>query len=403
MDHFMPRSNWRRAVKARWFVTLSLFYFFQLASGFAGTYLPRYLGWLGLSGTAIGLAFGVQAVARSLAMPLWSYASDRYGISVRLVRLQFVFALPYFALPWVSDERAVVALLVLAGLTVQCAIPVTDVVTMRELSTSAFGRVRALGSLGFGGAAAVFAWMGLRHTHLELAQVSVWVIVGLMLFSATAALGFPASTASLTRPTRSDFVNMVKNPWLLALLPIWCVHWGSQIPYNMYLVYFAEARGFGAWMPGLSVMVAIVAEVAFLAFGTPLVERMGPVRSLVAVVAATAVRWFLMAWLTDPIAVVVLQLLHGLTFGGFMLSMMSVLNREIPGGLRATAQAVLYVVVFGLGGALAQGASGYWMDHHDAISLFEAAGWLEVLLLVPVLVLTVFYRRAGRHRVSALS
>lgn len=390
-------------MKSRWFLTLSLFYFFQLASGFAGTYLPRYLGWLGLSGTAIGLAFGVQAVARSLAMPLWSYASDRYGISVRLVRLQFLLALPYFFLPWVTDERLVVALLVLAGLTVQCAIPVTDVVTVRELSASAFGRVRALGSIGFGGAAAVFAWMGLGQTHLELAQVSVWVIVGLMLFSATAAMGFPASSASLTRPTRADFLNMIRNPWLLALLPIWAVHWGSQIPYNMYLVYFAEARGFGAWMPGLSVMAAIVAEVVFLAFGTPLVERMGPVRSLMVVVAATAARWFLMAWWTDPVAVIVLQLLHGLTFGGFMLSMMSVLNREIPSGLRATAQAVLYVMVFGLGGAVAQGASGYWMDRFDAVSLFEAAGWVEIGLLVPVMALMVAYRRAGRHRVSELS
>ncbi len=390
-------------MKRRWLVTLSLFYFFQLASAFAGTYLPRYLGLLGMSGTAIGLAYGLQAVARSVAMPLWSYASDRFGISVRLVRVQFLLAIPFLALPFTEDTRVLTALLVLSGITLGCAVPVTDVVTIRELSAQAFGRIRAVGSTGFGVAAACFAFLGLSMTHTELARISVWVVVGLLVLAAGTASFFPRSTASLSAAGTQELAKMFKNRWLLVLMPLWALHWASQVPYNMYLVYFAESRGFAAWMPGASVVVAILAEVLFLAFGSKLVERLGPLVSFTLAVGSTAVRWFLMAYLDDPIVVVALQLVHGLTFGGFMLSMMSVLNREVPTGVRATAQAVLYVVVFGLGGALGQFVSGRLLDTFGAVSLFETMGWLELALFIPTAVISLYYRRAGRHRMTVLS
>ncbi len=403
MTHFTARINWRRGLKRRWLVTLSLFYFFQLASAFAGTYLPRYLGLLGMSGTAIGLAFGLQAVARSFAMPLWSFASDRFGISVRLVQVQFLLAIPYLALPFAANGTVITALLVLSGISIGCAIPVTDVVTIRELSGQAFGRIRSVGSVGFGVSAACFAYLGLNHSHTELARLSVWVIVGLLVLAGVSAAFFPRSPASLATAGREELVKMLKNPWLLALMPLWALHWASQVPYNMYLVYFAESRGFAAWMPGASVVVAILAEVLFLAFGSRIVERLGPLISFVLVVGATAGRWFLMAYLEDPFIVVALQLVHGLTFGGFMLSMMSVLNREVPSGVRATAQAVLYVVVFGLGGALGQFVSGRLLDTYGAVSLFETVAWLEICLFVPTAVISLYYRRAGRHRMSVLS
>ncbi|MEZ4460404.1 MAG: MFS transporter [bacterium] len=343
------RSKWTTSrprteeadLNKRWLVALSLFYFFQLSSAFAGTYLPRYMGILGMSGTAIGLAFGAQAVARSIAMPLWSYASDRFGMSARLVKIQFVLALPYLFLPFVTDPDVLVILLVLVGPTIGCAIPITDVVTMRELSPSAFGRIRALGSLGFGLCAAAFAALGVVYSHTELARGSVWVVVGLLALGGVSAAAFPRSEATVNQARFHDVLAMLRNPWLLVLMPLWCVHWASQVPYNMYLVYFAEARGFGAWVPGAAVFAGITAEVAFLAMGTSVVERLGPLRSFAVVVAVTAARWAFMAMSVDPWIVIGLQFAHGLTFGGFMLSMMSVLNREVAPGVRSTARCSL--------------------------------------------------------------
>lgn len=390
-------------MNTRWIISLSLFYFFQLASGFAASYLPRYLGVIGMNGTLVGVTFGLQALARSIAMPVWSFASDRFGISARLVQLQFLMVLPAVALPWITHPNAVAALLILFGATVSCSIPITDVVTIRELKPTSFGRIRSVGSAGFGLTAAAFAIAGLSYSHTTLTQASVWVFVALFVASGLAAMGFPRSRASAHAINAADILRMFRNPWILVLVPLWTLHWAIQVPYNMYLVHYAEACGFQAWMPGASVFIGIIAEIAFLALGATLVDRAGPLLSFVVVVAATAARWALMSIVEEPLLVVALQCVHGLTFGGFMLSMMSVLNREVSSEIRSTAQAMLYVFVFGIGGIVGQLASGRWIDMYDAVSLFNAAAWLEVVLLVPTAIVTIYYRVKGRHRSSVLS
>lgn len=398
-------------LRVRWYLTLSLIYALQLGSGFAYTYFPRYLASLGWSAAVIGTLWSVSALARSFIMPGWSLASDRplsngrhRGIS--LVKIQFLLVIPVLALPFVTDPILLGGLLIWSSVTIGCSLPILDVVTMKSVGPGSFGRVRAAGSLGFGLVAVIFAVGGLRSSHESLAQWSPWLVAGGTALGILTAWSLPPLEASPTEPAtrgnRNDLRKMLTNPWILVLMPLWCLHWASQGPYNIFLVFLAETRSFPGWVPGAAVAAGISAEVLFLAVGQRFVDRVGPVRSFAVIVFVTGLRWLATAWTPSPMLVIALQLLHGLSFGGFMLSMMAVLNREIPPSIRTSAQALLYVVVFGIGTAIGQGGSGMIIEHSGSIRAFEVAGWLEFAILIPTFAIVLFYRRHGRHLTSAM-
>ncbi|WP_249755937.1 MFS transporter [Microvenator marinus] len=389
-----------------WAITLALIYAFQLGAGFAYSYFPRYLATLGLGAAAIGMLLSVTSVARSVSMPVWSWFADFPDSEGehrgrRFVQVLFVLASPFLLLPFIQNPWIVGSLLVWSSLTLGSTLPILDVVTMRELGAGAFGRIRAWGSLGFGLTAGSFALAGLWLTHEALALLSPWVIVVGTLAAGFAAFSMPASSPVqeyTSKASWKDFLVMLRNPWILVLMPLWSLHWASQMPYNVFIVFFAEEQGFASWAPGAAVALGIAAEIAFLARGQTLIDRLGPTLSFGVMVIFTALRWILSAFALNSFVFVALQVLHGLSFGGFMLSMMAVLNKEVDPKIRTSAQSLLYVIVFGVGGAIGQALSGWILDESDGKTLFLAAGGLELLVCVPTLIIIVGYRMRGRHR-----
>jgi PPP family 3-phenylpropionic acid transporter len=86
-------------------------------------------------------------------------------------------------------------------------------------------------------------------------------------------------------------------------------------------------------------------------------------------------------------AMVALQLLHGFTFGVFMVASVTWLNRIVPGRLRASAQALFASAVYGLGGVVGYLAFGELFDLMPARGLFFVAACLEALPLALVFLL----------------
>jgi PPP family 3-phenylpropionic acid transporter len=152
--------------------------------------------------------------------------------------------------------------------------------------------------------------------------------------------------------------------------------------YNLFFVMLCEDRDLPAWLPGIAIGAGVMAEVVILAAGGRVLKRIGPDRLLLATIAVTAFRWFATAWATDPFFMIGLQVLHGVTFGAFLLATMAVLDRETPDSIRATVQSMLYVVVFGIGSAVSHAGSGAIVDYFGSPKLFVSAGILEVVALL---------------------
>jgi MFS family permease len=97
---------------------------------------------------------------------------------------------------------------------------------------------------------------------------------------------------------------------------------------------------------------------------------------------------------TDPAWVLVLQLLHGLSFGAFLIGGVSYMHERTPQGLATTSQALFTSVAFGLAsvtGSLIGGAS------YDRIG-FAALFQLLSVIAAGGLVLFFFTSRTYRNK-----
>lgn len=377
----------------RWAVTLAGTYLCVLAVAFFWTYLPRYFVSVGWTSSGIGLALGAAMVVRGVAQPTWARIAERSQSAGAVLRgVAAVGALALWTLPFVTSDVSVYLAIGLIYATWSAFLPLVDALTVRQLGSASFGRIRAWGSVGFGLAALVVAVIGADRDHATIAGWAPWVIAVIGTLGAVSVWATPRREFKTRSPGLSEALQLLRRPALLWLFPIWALHWASQAPYNLFLVFLAEDRGMAGWVPGAAVAMGIVGEVVVLGIGGRLIKRLGPETLFAICGSVTAVRWFLSAATHSAWMLVGLQIAHGLTFGGMLLAAMAVLDREVKPELRHTGQALLYVVVFGGGSAIGNSTAGYLEDAFGAVTAFQVAGGLEIVVALAA----VIYARTQR-------
>jgi MFS family permease len=91
-----------------------------------------------------------------------------------------------------------------------------------------------------------------------------------------------------------------------------------------------------------------------------------------------AVRLLLCAVVTHPVGLLLLQLLHGVAFGGWWVAMVEVARRRAPAGVRASVQAVAGSAAYGVGPLLCQAAAAAVLDRGGVPALFAIASLFAI-------------------------
>jgi MFS transporter, PPP family, 3-phenylpropionic acid transporter len=118
----------------------------------------------------------------------------------------------------------------------------------------------------------------------------------------------------------------------------------------------------------------VLAEIALFFVGSAVLRRTGAANLLILAGLAAALRWPATAFAETLPALLLLQLLHALTFGGAHLAAMHYLGRAIPGDLSATAQAVYSAVISGIGFGAATLLAGALHARYGAAGAYIAMG-----------------------------
>ena len=370
---------------------LRLFYF--LYYGNVGAYMPFFAPYL------LGLGFGGRAVASvqmipSLLGPLvavgWAAWADRRATPTRaLRRASLVAVLAALFLPLARTPLAVGAVVFAQALGERAIIPLADSVSIewtRERPGHSYARIRLFGSLGFV-ALAVALGQALTARGDVSGDPLVPAAVALCVAGyALAARTLPATPATVgLRPGLREMAGLLRDRRLLLFLAICAVHWGSCAPYHFLFGVLVRDRGLAAEVTGWGMGAGVVAEMAVL-LAFPLLERRLSLRALLALAfAATSLRWLLVARAGSAAELVLLQLLHGFTFGMFWGSAVGAMARFVPPRLRATGQALFGATVFGLGNTAAYQLAGAGYDaFRSAAPLFA---WASAVEVVPLLLL----------------
>jgi PPP family 3-phenylpropionic acid transporter len=340
---------------------ISFFYWaIFLIIGLQTPFLPLWLDSRGLSVTEISIAGALPLFLRIAATPTVAYLADRSGDHRRMVIILAWSGLASTVLLSQSFHLwPIILLSTLMTLTTSSIMPLTETLALRGVRAHGldYGRMRLWGSISFIvatliGGAAIEQWTG---------SAVIWLIIGAVALTAVAAHilprpdGIAGSAAGTSRPriSRADVAELVTSPMFLLFLAAAGLVQAAHAVFYVYGVLHWRGLGLSATWTGTLWAIAVIAEIVLFARSGAVLEVMRPLSLISLGAVAAIVRWIAMAFDPPLVALIVLQILHALTFGATHLGTVHFIAQNIPAERAGTAQALQASVTAGIamGGA----------------------------------------------------
>lgn len=335
-------------------------------------YLPVWLDHRGLSAAEVAVVVAAPFFLRVLVSPLIAAKADRDRAHRETILVLGAAAL---AAALILSQMTSLPAIFIAALGFMIAVisimPLIETIAVAGVRAGGhdYGRMRLWGSLtfiaaSFGGGWAIGIWGG---------GVVIWLIAAGTAAVVAAALMLPTQKLTRARPERNGDGAarksrrapdlgaarslMAKPIFVGFLIAGGCLQAAHATLYTFGSLAWA-GQGITPLMIGVLWAIGVAAEILLFAFSGAVVRRVGIMPLLIAGGAAAVVRWCAMAAEPGVAVLVVLQILHGLTYGGAHLAAIHFLGAAVPDDQAGTGQALYGSVAAGLAMGLATLASG---------------------------------------------
>ena len=364
-------------------------------------FLAARLESAGLDGRAIGLLLAMLPLGRLVSAPLWGWLADRYRMAGTLLRVgSGLGLLGGLLLLWAANPvfGALGLFLFAAGRTPVG--PLVDTFVLQALSKPPhdpreYGKVRLWGSVGFLGlavVAGVVADAGFDPMYLGIALLAVTFVL---------AFRFPTRGTGGPAPIGPALVALAKQPFLVPLLGMACLQALTLSVYDTFFSAHVQALGLSASVTAAAVALGVACEITVMHFGRPLLARVGTPTALLLAAAIAVPRWWLTATVTDPVALVAVQALHGISFGVFWIAGVQLMAERAPVQVSASAQSLFNAASYGVGALFGSVLAGEVRDAWGTAAVFTALTVVSCGATAFAVWLVVRERAAGRLRSAA--
>jgi len=334
-----------------------------VADGTLLPFIPLYLLERGLNAVQIGAVLAATAAVSLVAGLSWSYLSDRKLHPEHLVVIASAAACAVALTVAVAGGAAEVATAIVALALVRAPFMLLDPITLRRLirtSRTDYARIRLRSSAGWTVSAVasgtLFQTAGLRLMPIVYAPLVA--VFGVWFRHAVKPDG-----GTHVAPAA---VQVRRMPWTMAGFLVSCFLLGVSLAATQnFLTLRISFLGGGALLVGAAAAFQALTEIPTMAYTHVLRRRLSN-KALFAIGCAVYVALFI-AWgfVTDARVAAVLKLASGVAFALTFVAAVMITDELSPAHLRATGQALVKSVLFGLapiagafGGGLVYGAFG---------------------------------------------
>jgi PPP family 3-phenylpropionic acid transporter len=352
---------------------IRLFYFLLFgALGVFWGFLPVYLVSRGLRPTRATQLLALNHVMQLVAPPLVGLAADVWRARSWVLRGQAALTAVAF-LGFLAPLSSPAALVVVAALFYAGRAPLGSLADASALEHArvhggSYGRLRLWGTIGY--MLAVLAGGEIRDR----------LGPGGTLTAAAPALVAMALCAWLlpaARPRPNPFVwrawvRLLGMPRLWLLLGALALAEAASVAYDSCFALHLEQLGQSGRFIGIAFATGNLAEVVVMAVSARVLARLGAAPSFALAAAVSSLRWFLLAQITSPAAIVALQPLHGITFGLLYVAGVTAIRAEADADTATAAQG-LFAATFAVGGIVGTASAGSVFEHQGGRLLFKLA------------------------------
>jgi MFS transporter, PPP family, 3-phenylpropionic acid transporter len=357
-----------------------------------GVYLPFFPRWLearGIAGTAMGAVAALIPAIGLVGPPCFGILADVLGLRASLLRIASTGACLAFAA--VALPAALGEPLGTVGLVVAVAsfaffrapmVMLADVLTLERApgAGTSYGRVRLWGSLGFlVSVMAAGRWLDPRAPAALPAAVAIALALAV---AASFALPSPAErldhaqgTSARRDPTpkkvRAGLRELLGSSDFRLFLAASVLGQAAHSAYDLTFSLHLRDLGMGQGLVGVTWALGVVAEIVLMAVAAPLLTRHGG-RLLPVALLGASLRWALIASVRSHAVLIVLQPLHGFSFGLMWLASLHYVKERAPARILATAQG-LYSATMAAGSVGGMLLWGSVYGGHAGATTFGAA------------------------------
>lgn len=353
---------------------LSGFYLFYFAA--LGALLPYwglYLKSLGFSSSAIGELIAILMATKIVAPNVWGWIADHTGRHMAVVRVASLLAVIAFCGVFFGHGYWWLAVvMILFSFFWNAALPQFEAVTLSRLGAHPhrYSNIRLWGSIGFILAVASLGPLLDRYG----AGLLPWVLVVLYAAIWFSTLMVPEQPAAPARHDRLPIWGVLRQPRVATLLLVCFLLQASHGPYYSFYSIFLADHGYPRWLIGQLWAVGVIAEIGVFLLMHKLLPRFGMRNLLLASLVLTTLRWLMIAFFVDNLAVLVIaQALHAASFGVYHAVAVTLIHKFFTGRHQGRGQALYSSLSFGAGGAVGSLYAGYLWEGAGATMAFVVA------------------------------
>lgn len=370
----------KKAIPLSW--RLSGFYFFFFAvAGVMAPYWSLYLKSLGFEATAIGELTAVYIGGSFFAPYLWAWIADQTGKSIILIRLTSVLSVFTFAGVLGSSSFWPLALL-LCGFSflLNGILPQLEANTLNHAAVKGegYGHVRLWGSVGFVITAIILG------QSLDSMNINMIPKIALILLIMTALMTFfiPEYIPEKHPQTSETILHLLTRPVVIAFMTAAFMMFIGYSPYIIFFSIYLEENHYSRSIIGWLWALGMLAEIAAFFLMSRLLSRYSFKALLIFSYTLTGIRWLLIAFFIDSIAIVAFsQLLQAASIGIYHTVSIHVIRLLFKDSYQYRGQAA-YACVTGTAGVVGILGSGYLWDYFPASVNFSLAALATVIALI---------------------
>lgn len=301
------------------------------------TYLNLFLIDVGFNLTVIGILSSIATLILILVQPLFGILSDKAKSKNVIISVLILLSASISLVFFFSKSQPIIALsVIIFTVFFSPTFSLQDNYTLEYLENTKwdFGQIRLGGTLGYAITAMI---MGLfikdDYSQVFMAMSILMGITGIIFLS------MPKVQGHREKHQKVKYLDLLKNKPLVCIVCFNILYsMGASFFHQFYPVYFRNELGASAVMVGALSFVSAFSEIPFFLFAAKIEKKYGVEKVMVFAGIATAVRWLLLYFITNPYIALSVNLLHGCGYVGFSYCLIKYINKTVPKYMRATAQ-----------------------------------------------------------------
>ncbi|MFW6007103.1 MAG: MFS transporter [Bacillota bacterium] len=358
-------------------IKFKIYYLFFYIFPAALTYLNIYLEGIGISATQIGLMNSVSRALSILILPVWGMLADYFGANKKVLMIALggtcIFMLSFLL------TRVYIVIFIIFILYTLFRSPspsLSDALVLNYLEdrSDEYGKYRVWGSLGYMAAVTPFGFL-IEQTQ---ARILFYLAGGALFITFLIASRLPKSNKTLEVASLSDFKILLKNKQLFKFLILVFI---LQAPLRSYLIYFPiyfKGAGGGETLLGIAMVMASGSELLIFQKSEKFFEYLSIKNIFIFLAGIFTLRWFLVAIFPLPKILILLQLLHGITFGLFHVTTVYYISKIVGDSFEATGQN-LYASTISIATVVSSLLGGIIYDQLGGSNLFLLGSIISLL------------------------